>query len=205
MKKIDEKLNKLIEFIRDNFLNKGYAPNVREMCKHLGVKSTSTIVYYLKKLEERGLIKRDFNKNRAIEYLGHDAQMVKNQFNMVKLPLLGRVAGGEPLLAEENLIDIFSVSQNFFGTNQDLFMLEVVGDSMIEIGIDHGDTIVAKIQNYAENGEIVVARTHLGTTVKKFYKENNCFRLQPQNISHLPMYFDEVEILGKVIAFIKRF
>jgi repressor LexA len=84
-------------------------------------------------------------------------------------------------------------------------MLEVVGDSMTDVGINNGDTIVAKVQNQAENGEIVVARTHLGTTVKKFYKENNCIRLQPQNSSHLPMFLDNVEILGKVIALIKRF
>lgn len=205
MKKIDKNLDKLLEFIKSNFLIKGYAPNIREMCDHLGVSSTSTIIYYLKKLEEKKLIRRDYNKNRAIEYLGNEAQMIKNQYSMVKLPFLGRIAGGTPLMAEENLIDIYSVSQNLFGTNQELFMLEVVGDSMIDIGINDGDTIIAKVQNQAENGEIIVARTHLGTTVKKFYKENNCVRLQPQNSSHLPMFLDNVEILGKVIALIKRF
>ncbi|MDD3397859.1 MAG: transcriptional repressor LexA [Clostridia bacterium] len=205
MKKIEANLNKLLEYIKNNFLSKGYAPNVREMCNYLGVTSTSTVVYYLKKLEEKGLIKRDYNKNRAIEYLGNEAQMIRNQYSMVKLPFVGRIAGGAPLLAEENLIDLYSVSQNLFGTNQDLFMLEVVGDSMTDVGINNGDTIVAKVQNQAENGEIVVARTHLGTTVKKFYKENNCIRLQPQNSSHLPMFLDNVEILGKVIALIKRF
>ena len=205
MKKIDKNLDKLLEFIKSNFLIKGYAPNIREMCDHLGVSSTSTIIYYLKKLEEKKLIRRDYNKNRAIEYLGNEAQMIKNQYSMVKLPFLGRIAGGTPLMAEENLIDIYSVSQNLFGTNQELFMLEVVGDSMIDIGINDGDTIIAKVQSYAENGEIIVARTHLGTTVKKFYKENNCVRLQPQNSSHLPMFLDNVEILGKVIALIKRF
>jgi repressor LexA len=205
MKKIESNLIKILDFIKNNFLTKGYAPNIREMCAHIGVTSTSTVIYYLKKLEERGLIKRDYNKNRAIEYLGNDAQMVKNQYNMVNLPLVGKIAGGTPILAEENLIEIYSVSQNLFGTNQDIFMLEVVGDSMVDIGINDGDTVVAKVQNHAENGEIVVAKTHLGTTVKKFYKENNCYRLQPQNASHLPMYLDNVEILGKVIASIKRY
>lgn len=205
MKKIDRNLNKLLEFIKNNFLIKGYAPNIREMCNHLSVSSTSTVIYYLKKLEEKGLIRRDYNKNRAIEYLGNEAQIIKNQYSMIKLPFVGRIAGGTPLLAEENLIDLYSVSQNMFGTNQDLFMLEVVGDSMIDIGINDGDTIVAKMQNHAENGEVIVAKTHLGTTVKKFYKENNCIRLQPQNSSHLPMFLNNVEILGKVIASIKRF
>ncbi|MDD2445247.1 MAG: transcriptional repressor LexA [Clostridia bacterium] len=205
MKKIEANLIKILDFIKNNFLSKGYAPNIREMCAHIGVTSTSTVIYYLKKLEERGLIKRDYNKNRAIEYLGNDAQMVKNQYSMVNLPLVGKIAGGTPILAEENLVEIYSVSQNLFGTNQEIFMLEVVGDSMADIGINDGDTVVAKVQNHAENGEIVVAKTHLGSTVKKFYKENNGYRLQPQNASHLPMYLDDVEVLGKVIASIKRY
>lgn len=205
MKKSETNLTKLLAFIKDYFLSKGYAPNVREMGQNLGVSSTSTVVYYLKKLEQRGFIKRDANKNRAIEYMGDGSQELKNQYTMVKLPHIGKIAGGTPLLAEENLTEIYSVSQNLFGTNQDIFMLTVVGDSMFDIGIDDGDTIVAKIQNTAENGDIVVAKTHNGTTVKKFFKEANCFRLQPQNTSHLPIYVNEVEILGKVIAVIKRF
>lgn len=205
IRKSEANVDALLAYIKDYFLQKGYAPNVREMGEALSFSSTSTVVYYLKKLEDRGLIKRDKNKNRAIEYLGEGSQEIRNQFNMVRLPLLGNIAGGAPLLAEENTIETFSVSQNLFGTTQDLFSLKVIGDSMIEVGIDNGDTIVVKIQNTAENGEIVVARTNQGTTVKKFYKEANCFRLQPQNMSHLPIIVNEVEILGKVIAVIKKF
>lgn len=205
IKKSDINLKKLLNFIKDYFLAKGYAPNIREMGATLGFSSTSTVVYYLKKLEEKGLIKRDVNKNRAIEYLGDGCQYIKNQYNIVKLPLLGEIAGGIPLLSEENTNDVFAVSQNLFGTTQDIFCLTVKGESMIDVGIGNGDIIVAKIQNTAENGEIVVARTQYGTTIKKFYKENNCFRLQPQNMSFLPIIVDEVEILGKVIAVIKKF
>ena len=205
MKKSEENLTKLLKYIKEYFLTKGYAPNIREMCTFLDVKSTCTVSYYLNKLEDRGFIKRTANKNRAIMYLGEDYQMIQNSFNMIKLPHLGNIAGGSPLLAEENLIETFNVSQNLFGTNQDVFMLTVVGDSMKDIGIDHGDYVIAKIQNDAENGEIVVARTERGTTVKQFYREATCIRLQPQNTSHMPMYVNSVEILGKVIACIKRF
>lgn len=205
MKKSETNLMKLLAYIKNYFLTKGYSPNVREMGQYLDVSSTSTVVYYLKKLEERGFIKREANKNRAIEYIGEGSQELKNQYTMVNLPHIGKIAGGTPLLAEENLLDIYSVSQNLFGTNQDIFMLTVVGDSMIDIGIDDGDTIVAKVQSTAENGDIIVAKIHTGTTVKKFYKEANCYRLQPQNPSHMPIFTNDVEILGKVIAVIKRF
>lgn len=205
MKKCSANQEKLLEYIKECYLSRGYAPNIREMCSHLGVNSTCTVVYYLKKLEEKGLIKRENNKNRAITYLGEGRQEIENSYKMVKLPYLGNVAGGIPLLAEENLIDTFSISQNFFGTNQEIFMLKVVGESMIDIGINDGDFVVAKVQNTAENGEIVVARTENGTTVKKYYKESEIIRLQPANPSFLPILVRNVEILGKVIACIKLF
>lgn len=131
--------------------------------------------------------------------------MLKNSMEMTRLPLLGKIAGGQPILAEENLIETYAISKNFFGTEQDLFLLKVVGDSMKEGGIANGDTIIVKVQNTAEDGDIVVARVDSGTTVKKFYREKNGYRLQPQNQLYFPIYTHKVEILGKVIGVIKRF
>lgn len=205
VKKSDINVEKISNYIKEYFLEHGYAPNIREIGQAIGFSSTNTVIYYLKKLEKKGIIRRTLNKNRAIEYIGEGNQEIKNHLNLVRLPLLGNTAGGKPLLAEENVEEIFSVSPNLFGANDNLFCLKVIGNSMIDVGIDDGDTIVVRSQNNANNGDIVVARTEQGTTVKKIYKEENFIRLQPQNISHLPIFVKEVEVIGKVIAVIKRF
>lgn len=204
MKKVEVNLAKLLTYIKSYQYQHGYTPSYREMQNHLGLKSVNTVDYYINKLEERELIRKNAQRKRAIEIIS-DNGLSKDDMQMVRLPLLGKIAGGLPILAEENLIETYAVSKNLFGASEDLFMLKVVGDSMKDIGINNGDTIIAKVQNTAEDGDIVVAKLDSGTTVKKFYKEQNGYRLQPQNPSHFPIYCKEVEILGKVLGVIKRF
>ncbi len=204
MKKSEVNLAKLLTYLKNYQCQHGYTPTYREMQSALNLKSVNTVDYYINKLIERNLIRKNPLKKRAIEILD-ETKMLKNSMEMVRLPLLGKIAGGQPILAEENLIETYSISKNFFGTDQDLFLLKVVGDSMKDAGISNGDTIIAKVQNTADDGDIVVAKVESGTTVKKFYREKNGYRLQPQNSLHFPIYVREVEILGKVIGVIKRF
>ncbi len=204
MKKSEVNLAKLLTYLKNYQCQHGYTPSYREMQSYLDLKSVNTVDYYINKLIDRGLIRKNPLKKRAIEIVD-ETKMLKNSMEMVRLPLLGKIAGGQPIMAEENLIETYSISKNFFGTDQDLFLLKVVGDSMKDAGISNGDTIIAKVQNTAEDGDIVVARLDSGTTVKKFYRERNGFRLQPQNPLHFPIYTLELEILGKVIGVIKRF
>ena len=204
MKKSEVNLAKLLTYLKNYQCQHGYTPTYREMQSALNLKSVNTVDYYINKLIERNLIRKNPLKKRAIEILD-ETKMLKNSMEMVRLPLLGKIAGGQPILAEENLIETYSISKNFFGTEQDLFLLKVVGDSMKDAGISNGDTIIAKVQNTADDGDIVVAKVESGTTVKKFYREKNGYRLQPQNSLHFPIYVREVEILGKVIGVIKRF
>ena len=204
MKKSEINLAKLLTYLKNYQCQHGYTPSYREMEAYLGIKSVNTVDYYLNKLIDRGLIRKNPSKKRAIEIVD-ETKMLKNSMEMVRLPLLGKIAGGQPIMAEENLIETYSISKNFFGTDQDLFLLKVVGDSMKDAGISNGDTIIAKVQNTADDGDIVVARLDSVTTVKKFYREKTGYRLQPQNPLHFPIYTLEVEILGKVIGVIKRF
>ena len=203
MKKSEVNLAKLLTYLKNYQCQHGYTPSYREMQSYLGLKSVNTVDYYINKLVERDLIRKNPLRKRAIEIVD-DTKMLKNSMEMTRLPLLGKIAGGQPILAEENLIETYAISKNFFGTEQDLFLLKVVGDSMKEGGIANGDTIIVKVQNTAEDGDIVVARVDSGTTVKKFYREKNGYRLQPQNQLYFPIYTHKVEILGKVIGVIKR-
>ena len=204
MKKSEVNLAKLLTYLKNYQCQHGYTPSYREMQSYLGLKSVNTVDYYINKLVERDLVRKHPLRKRAIEIVD-DTKMLKNSMEMTRLPLLGKIAGGQPILAEENLIETYAISKNFFGTEQDLFLLKVVGDSMKEGGIANGDTIIVKVQNTAEDGDIVVARVDSGTTVKKFYREKNGYRLQPQNQLYFPIYTHKVEILGKVIGVIKRF
>lgn len=170
MKKSEVNLAKLLTYLKNYQCQHGYTPSYREMQSYLGLKSVNTVDYYINKLVERDLIRKNPLRKRAIEIVD-DTKMLKNSMEMTRLPLLGKIAGGQPILAEENLIETYAISKNFFGTEQDLFLLKVVGDSMKEGGIANGDTIIVKVQNTAEDGDIVVARVDSGTTVKKFYRE----------------------------------
>lgn len=208
MKKLEENLTKLMSFLKKNIKDKGYPPTVREIASHLDVKSTCTINYYLKKLEEAGKIKRNPLKNRAIEIIESD-EIADNDENLSRddfqnIPLVGRVAAGEPILAISNYEDDFNIPKKMFGSG-DLFMLKVRGDSMVEAGILEDDYVVVKKQETANNGEIVVAMNEQSVTVKTFYKEKNRIRLQPENPLLAPIFLDSVDILGKVVGIIRRY
>ena len=197
-KNFDEKQQELIKFIYDFTKQNGYTPSVREMCNKMNFASTSTIFYYLNKCEEQGIIRRAKGKNRAIELVNAP------EYNGV--PVVGRVAAGEPILAEQNIEDYIALPENLFDyKNEDLFILNVKGDSMINIGINSGDKIIVKRQSIATNGQIVVALVDDSATVKRFYKENGYYRLQPENDNMEPIIVSEVSILGLVVGLIRKY
>ena len=192
-----DKTQELYEFIEKFIMQNNYPPTIREMCDYLKLDSTSSVVYHLKKLENMGKITRGENKNRAIELTD------KPMINSVTLPVVGTIAAGQPILAEENWADKIVINENFFfGSN--LFVLKVQGESMIECGIFDGDYVVISKQSVANNGEIVACLIDNDATVKRFYKENGYYRLQPENSSMRPIYTDHVEILGKVVGLIRN-
>lgn len=194
MSQTEKVLNFITEFTKKN----SYPPSVREMCKGLGISSTATIVYHLKKLEEQGKLSREKSRNRAIEVSG--VQMFSSG-----IPVVGKVAAGTPITATENIEDTFSFSQNLFGDQEELFILNVSGESMINAGIFDGDKIVVKKQENAENGEIVVAMIDGEATVKRFYKEKNQVRLQPENDFMQPIIVKDATIVGVVVGLIRKY
>lgn len=189
---------KVLNFISDYTKKNSYPPSVREMCKGLGISSTATIVYHLKKLEEQGKLVREKSRNRAIEVSGL-------QTLSETIPIVGKVTAGTPITAIENIEDTLSFSQNVFGSSAELFILNVSGESMINAGIFDGDKIVVKKCEYAENGEIVVAMIDGEATVKRFYKESNHIRLQPENDYMSPIISENVQILGTVVGLIRKY
>ena len=198
---------KIFNFIVKFKNEKGFIPSVREIGSAIGLSSTSTIAYYLNKLEQDGKIKRSGNKNRAIEIITNDTKSTENTppvyDDFINIPLVGQIAAGTPILAIQNVEDNFKIPTNLFH-GSDLFMLKVKGTSMINAGINSGDFVIVKKQNCAENGEIVAAMWNDEATVKRFYKEENRIRLQPENDSLSPIYLDNVEILGKVVGLIRK-
>lgn len=198
MSKLDSTLDKLYNCIKDYFEKNNYQPTIRELCDMMGVRSPSTVFYYLEKLEAQGKIKKSNNKSRAIELVEYDTKSNKT----TKIPLIGNVAAGTPILAFENYEDVYELSSNIF-SNNDLFMLNIQGDSMINAGIYNGDKVVVKQQQTADNGDIVVAMINGSATVKRYFKEENIIRLQPENDSLEPIYSKEVTILGKVVGLIR--
>lgn len=194
------KEEELLNFIRNHQEEYGYPPTVREMCRAIKVSSTSTISYYLNKLENNGQIKKNPNKNRALEIVGETF----NFSDYVKIPMLGKITAGEPILAVENTEEYFIASPSLF-RGDGLFILTVSGESMINAGIYNGDKIVVRQQTSANNGEIVAALIDGLATVKRFYKEDGVYRLQPENDAMDPIYTDHVEILGKVVGLIRKF
>lgn len=197
-KNFENKQQELVKFIYDFTKQNGYTPSVREMCAKMNFASTSTIFYYLQKCEEQGIIRRAKGKNRAIE-------LVNENYNS-GIPVVGRVAAGKPILATENIEDYIELPSNLFDTSsQELFILNVKGDSMIKIGINNGDKLIVKKQNTAENGQIAVALIDDSATVKRFFKENGHFRLQPENDTMSPIIVDEVYILGIVVGLIRKY
>jgi repressor LexA len=187
---------RILDFIKSEIQTKGYPPSVREIAQAVGLKSTSTVHGHLQRLEKRGLLHRDAMKPRAMEVMG-DPNFVRN--NSTAVPVIGRVTAGVPILAEENLDEYVAIPEVMLGEGEH-FILLVRGDSMIEAGILDGDHIVVKKCAEANNGEIVVAMIDDSATVKRFFKEDGHFRLQPENSTMEPIYADDVTILGKVIS-----
>ncbi|MEG0071646.1 MAG: transcriptional repressor LexA [Raoultibacter sp.] len=200
----------VLDCIEQCIREKGYGPTVREVCQSLGLSSPSTVHVHLRALEDKGLIKRDPLKSRSIA-LTHPSEPASDATalaasgfsSMVDLPLVGNVAAGVPILAEENITETLTLPTDIVGDAAS-FLLSVRGDSMIEAGINDGDYVVVKEQPYANNGEIVVALIDDGATVKRFYKESNRIRLQPENSSMDPIYTTDCTIAGKVVALFRR-
>lgn len=195
--KISKKQEEILEYIKSQILQRGFPPAVREICEAVNLKSTSSVHSHLETLEKNGYIRRDPTKPRAIEILDDTFNLTRRE--LVQVPIVGRVAAGEPLLAQENIEDYFPFPSEYM-PNSDVFMLKVRGESMINAGILNGDYVVVEKCNTASNGDMVVALIEDGATVKTFYKEEGFIRLQPENDSMDPFILTEVDILGKVIA-----
>jgi repressor LexA len=191
----------VLEFLKSELYKKGYPPSVREICEAVGLKSTSTVHGHLERLERKGLIRRDPTKPRAIEIL--DSSPLSIARDMIEVPIVGKVTAGQPILAVENIEDTFPLPADFL-RGDDSFILTVRGESMIEAGILDGDYVVVKQQNYADNGNIVVALIEDEATVKTFYKEKDHIRLQPENSLMEPILVQDVTILGKVTGVFRR-
>ena len=194
--KITDKQKEILEYIKEMILKKGYPPAVREICEAVHLKSTSSVHSHLESLEKNGYI-RDPTKPRTIEILDDDFALTRRE--VVNVPVIGTVAAGTPILAEQNIEDYLPIPAEML-PNKEVFMLKVKGNSMIEAGIYSGDKVIVAKQPDAENGDKVVALVDDSATVKTFYKENGHFRLQPENSTMDPIILDHVEILGKVIG-----
>ena len=198
--KITSKQTEILEYIKECILKKGYPPAVREICAAVHLKSTSSVHSHLETLERNGYIRRDPTKPRTIEIIDDSFNLTRRE--VVDVPLVGTVAAGLPLLAEENIENYFPIPVEML-PNKEVFMLRVKGDSMIEAGIYDGDQVIVERSATAANGEKVVALVEDSATVKTFYKEKGHYRLQPENSSMEPIIVDEVTILGKVIGLIR--
>lgn len=207
--KVTKRQQAVLDDIEKHIREKGYGPTVREVCQDLGLSSPSTVHVHLKALEEKGLIKRDPLKSRSISLsysLDDDgaSNIIRPEFgSVVGVPLVGNVAAGEPILAEENITDTMFLPTEIVG-DAPSFMLSVRGDSMVEAGINDGDYVVVREQPVADNGDIVVAIVDDGATVKRFYKERDSIRLQPENSSMDPIVVDDCSICGIVVAVFRR-
>lgn len=195
--KITQKQQEILEYLKKSILSTGYPPTVREICEAVHLKSTSSVFGHLEKLEKNGYIRRDESKPRAIEIVDDNFNMVRRE--TVSVPVIGQVAAGQPILAVQNIESYFPIPAEHM-PNAQSFMLHVKGDSMINIGIFDGDTILVQQQNTANNGDIVVALVDDSATVKTFYKEENHIRLQPENDSMDSIIVDNCQILGKVFG-----
>lgn len=199
---ITEKQKEILEYIKAQILQRGFPPAVREICEAVHLKSTSSVHSHLETLERNGYIRRDPTKPRAIEILDDTFNLTRRE--MVNVPILGQVAAGSPILAQENIENYFTIPMEFM-PNNDTCMLTVKGESMINAGILDGDYVLVEKCNTAHNGDMVVALIEDSATVKTFYREEGIFRLQPENDSMDPIIVSEVEILGKVIGVFRFF
>lgn len=200
--KITDKQRQILEYMKEQILSKGYPPSVREICAAVGLKSTSSVHSHLETLEERGYIRRDPTKPRAIEIVDDTFNLTRRE--LVNVPILGNVAAGQPLLADDNINGYFPLPPEYVNNSQ-TFMLTVKGESMINIGIFDGDMVVVEQTNVARNGEVVVALIDDSATVKTFYKEKDYIRLQPENDSMDPIIVQDCLIMGRVIGLYRKF
>ena len=200
--KISPKQQEILDFIKNEILNRGFPPAVRDICEAVHLKSTSSVHSHLETLEKNGYIRRDPTKPRAIEIIDDTFNLVRRE--VVNVPLLGRVAAGQPLLAVENIETYFPVPSEYI-PNEETFMLRVTGESMINAGIFDGDNILVQRQSTAEDGEMVVALVDDSATVKTFFKEEGHYRLQPENPAMDPIIVEDCTILGKVFGVFRFF
>ncbi|MCY1039285.1 transcriptional repressor LexA [Staphylococcus nepalensis] len=206
MRELTKRQNEIFEYIKQTVHSKGYPPSVREIGEAVGLASSSTVHGHLSRLEEKGYIKRDPTKPRAIEIVTEQLGESANIESTIHVPVIGKVTAGIPITAVENVEEYFPLPEHFTSThNSDIFILNVVGDSMIEAGILDGDKVIVRSQTIAENGDIIVAMTEENeATVKRFYKEKTRYRLQPENSTMSPIYLDQVTVLGKVVGLFRE-
>ena len=195
--RISSKQQQILDYIKEQILLRGYPPAVREICEAVGLKSTSSVHSHLETLEKNGYIRRDPTKPRAIEICDDNFQMVRTE--TASLPVVGQVAAGEPILAEQNIESYFPVPAEYVPSGE-CFVLKVHGDSMINVGIMDGDFVFVNSCRTCENGEIVVALIDDSATVKRFYREKDHIRLQPENDTMEPIIVRDCTIVGKVFG-----
>ena len=200
--KISKKQQEILDYIKSEILNKGYPPAVREICEAVDLRSTSSVHAHLETLEKNGYIRRDPTKPRAIEIIDDSFNLTRRE--LVNVPIIGSVAAGQPLLAVESVESYFPIPSEYM-PNEETFMLNVKGDSMINIGIYNGDKVLVQKQSTANNGDVVVALVEDSATVKTFYKEDGHYRLQPENDYMDRFIVEKVEILGKVIGLFRMY
>lgn len=201
MTKLSKRQQQILDFIKKEVKTKGYPPSVREIGEAVGLASSSTVHGHLARLESKGYIRRDPTKPRAIEILDADFSMRNETDDVISVPIIGKVTAGQPITAVENIEDYFPLPKRLVSSEDHVFMLEVMGDSMIEAGILDGDYVIVRQQQSADNGDIVVAMTEENeATIKRFFKEKDHIRLQPENSNLEPIIVRDCTILGKVIG-----
>lgn len=205
MEKLTDRQKDILDVIKQTIAKNGYPPTVREIGAKIGLSSSATTQFHIKKLEEKGYIKKNATKNRTIELLVPN-EYIENDEKIVSVPLLGKVTAGNPIEAIEMPDEFFSIPVSLIPSKKEVFTLKVSGESMINVGIYDGDIIIVQRQNTANNGDTVVAMTEENTvTVKTFYKEKDYIRLQPENDYMLPIILPNCTILGKVIGLYRKF
>ena len=200
MRQVRDKQNEIYEFLKTYTDNKGYPPSVREICEAVGLKSTSSVHGHLKRLESKGLIKRDPTKPRALD-IKYDS--IKKE--IINFPIIGKVTAGLPILANENIEDVFPIPLDYISHNQELFILNISGDSMINAGIFDGDLAIIEKCKTAKNGEIVVVLIENEATIKRFYKEKNHIRLQPENDNMEAIIVNNCKLLGRLVGLFRSY
>ncbi len=195
------KQSEIYQFIKDQIKEKGYPPSVREICAAVGLSSTSTVHGHLQRLEKKGFIKRDPTKPRTIEVIENSL----NRKEMINIPIIGTITAGTPILAVENIEDTFPLPMDYVKSNKELFMLKVSGESMIDAGILNGDFCIIEKTNSAENGDIIAALIDNEATLKRFFKEKDHIRLQPENKTMKPIIVPDCQVLGKLVGLYRNY